>query len=113
VWRTKKVRHGSITSGRIGRVAATGVGACRDLLRRDAQRCGEDRRCVELQIIREWASHFKAREHEGLLNGNTPGQRAKLNGSRRQSIIRTIEVVRPADLWRGAPVAGGGNTAEL
>jgi hypothetical protein len=105
VWRTKKVRHGIIASGRFARVAVAGVGeeyqgwasgptavgACRDLCRRDAQRCGEDPGGVELQIIWEWVLRFKARRPDGQLNGNAAGQRAKLNDSRRQSIARMIK----------------------
>ena len=46
---------------------------------------------VELHIIWEWVLRFKARGPDGLLNGNAPGQPAKLNDSRRQSIARMIE----------------------
>jgi hypothetical protein len=46
---------------------------------------------VELQIIWEWVLRFKARSPDGLLNGNAPGQRAKLNDNRRQPIIRATE----------------------
>jgi transposase len=55
---------------------------------------------VELQIIWEWVLRFKTRRPDGLPNGNAPGQRAKLNDSRRQSIARMIES-RPIAMIHG------------
>jgi transposase len=46
---------------------------------------------VGLQIIRDWVLRFNARGPDGLLNGKSPGQPAKLNDSQRQALARMIE----------------------
>src|SRR6202140_2441244 len=46
---------------------------------------------VGLQIIRDWVLRFNARGRDGLLNGKSPGQPAKLNDAQRQAVARMIE----------------------
>ena len=46
---------------------------------------------VGLQIIRDWVLRFNARGPDGLLNGKSPGQPAKLSDAQRQAIARMIE----------------------
>jgi len=47
---------------------------------------------VGLQIIRDWVLRFNARGPDGLLNGKSPGQPARLNDTQRQAIARMIEM---------------------
>jgi transposase len=47
---------------------------------------------VGLQIIRDWVLRFNARGPDGLLNGKSPGQPAKLNATQRQALARMIEM---------------------
>src|SRR5712691_13069195 len=46
---------------------------------------------VGLQIIRDWVLRFNARGPDGLIDGKSPGQPAKLNDAQRQAIVRMIE----------------------
>jgi transposase len=46
---------------------------------------------VGLQIIRDWVLRFNARGPEGLLDGKSPGQPAKLNDVQRQALARMVE----------------------
>jgi hypothetical protein len=68
-------------------LAAIYVGATRS----DAAKIGG----AELQIIWEWVFALQGlRAPDGLLNGNAPGQPAKLNDNRCQSIARTSKAAR-------------------
>jgi transposase len=46
---------------------------------------------VGLQIVRDWVLRFNARGPDGLLDGKSPGQPAKLNDGQRQALVRMIE----------------------
>jgi transposase len=46
---------------------------------------------VGLQIVRDWVLRFNARGPDGLLDGKSPGQPAKLNDVQRQALARMVE----------------------
>src|SRR3982074_2616480 len=46
---------------------------------------------VGLQIIRDWVLHFNERGPDGLPNGKSPGETAKIQHVQRQAIARMIE----------------------
>src|SRR6202163_584843 len=46
---------------------------------------------VGLQIVRDWVVGFNARGADGLLDGKSAGQAAKLNDAQRQAVARMIE----------------------
>ena len=45
---------------------------------------------VGVQIIRDWVLRFNARGADGLLDGEAPGRRSKLNDAQRQAVARMI-----------------------
>src|SRR2546425_8794642 len=54
--------------------------------RGDAARIGG----VGLQIVRDWVMRFNARGPEGLIDGQAPGNRPKLNDAQRQALAEIV-----------------------
>src|SRR3954465_13641675 len=46
---------------------------------------------VTLQIVRDWVLRFNEHGPEGLINGQAPGNRPKLNEDHRQALARMVE----------------------
>jgi transposase len=46
---------------------------------------------VGLQIVRDWVVRFNARGPDGLLDGQAPGPRPRLNNAQRRALVEVVE----------------------